>query len=500
MSVSFNPTAVGGAQPERSAGLRLIESPWFAGGLILGCGVLYALISRLALDAFPFSGDEYSVFLQADIFARGHLKAPAPPHAEWLRVDHVVIDQWVRSKYPPGTAWFLSLGVRAGVPWLVTPIEAIFALALVWMTTRRALGPRPAVIALATLGLAPLYMLQAASFYSHTPATLFLAAAFAGVAAWSRTQRSTWLWLTGAAIGGAFLVRPMDAVLFGAAMIALRSRRALVVTAAGALPFVFLNFAYQKAQFGSMFLDGYRVYQPTHAALYGPSAAMPQILLSYLWSPLQLWNHVDVLRSLVVDWTVWGSILVALAGAFAIGSQHPARQLRTFCVALIAVFVGLLLFTNTDADDGARPRYLSATLIPITFLCAAGFAPVSASLEARFGRWIRRALVIAALIFAPAQLASFLIGRVPQVRHREGLFTAVASAGLHDAVVIVRAQYPSRYARNGAFFEGTALFLSPPASLDVSTVTADFPKRAVWEAREGEPWTLTQLSTFSGRQ
>jgi hypothetical protein len=92
-------------------------------------GVVYALVSRLALRAFPFSGDEYSALLQAKIFARGVLRVPAPAHADFLQVDHVVMDAWVRSKYPPGTSVLLALGVRAGAAWLVTPLEAVIALA-----------------------------------------------------------------------------------------------------------------------------------------------------------------------------------------------------------------------------------------------------------------------------------------------------------------------------------------------------------------------------------
>src|SRR5882724_3933143 len=90
--------------------------------LIATFGVMYALIARFALDSFPYSGDEYSLALQGELFARGMLKAPSPAHIEWLRVDHVVIDAWIRSKYPPGGPALLALGARQGVAWLVTPI------------------------------------------------------------------------------------------------------------------------------------------------------------------------------------------------------------------------------------------------------------------------------------------------------------------------------------------------------------------------------------------
>src|SRR5258708_1050002 len=137
--------------------------------------MMYAVVARVALDAFPFSGDECSTLLQSELFARGLFKAPAPAHIELLRIDHVVIDSWVRSKYPPGAAALLAIGARHGVAWLVTPIEAVVALVLVWHTTRRLLGPRPALVALVTLGIAPLFAFNAASFYAHTPPMMILA-------------------------------------------------------------------------------------------------------------------------------------------------------------------------------------------------------------------------------------------------------------------------------------------------------------------------------------
>ena len=471
----------------------IADSPLLALAILIACGAMYALVARFALDAFPYSGDEYSLFLQADLFAHGLLKAPVPAHAAWLRVDHVILDQWVHSKYPPGAAALLSLGIRAGVPWIVTPIEGVVALAVVWITIRRLLGPGPALVGLAALGLAPLYAYQAASFYSHSAATMFLAFGFASVAAWSRSQRSVWLMLCGLSIGGAYLTRPIDALLFGVAMVALRSSRALVIAAASAAPFVALNFVYQKAQFGSPFLDGYHVYQPTFEALYGSSTALNPILPSHIWNPVQLWNHLDVYRAFILDWTVPGTALLAIFGAFAIGTDHPARQLRTFSVALIGSYVVALLPTIADVDDGARPRYLSITLVPVAFLAAAGFAPACAALAARFGSGVRTAVVALALLFAPAQLAAFLVGHLPLVWKREGLARSVEQAGLQNAVVVVRAEHPSRYARNGGLFDRSVLYLSAPAATSGDEIAEAFPGRAVWEAREGETWSLTRL-------
>ena len=471
---------------------RVWDGAAFALALVAVFGVLYAAVARYALDAFPYSGDEYSLALQGELFARGLVKAAAPEHLDWLRVDHVVIDAWVRSKYPPGAPALLALGVRAGAAWLVTPLEGVAALVVVWHTTRRLLGARPALVALIALGLAPLFAFNAASFYAHTATTLFLAIAFAAVAAWTRTSRDGWLVLAGAAIGCAFLTRPIDAILFGLAMVSLRSWRAVIVTATCALPFVVANLVYQNAAFGSYLTDGYHAYEPTFRLLYGADTAANPIGLAHLVSPVQQWNHLDVYRALVVDWTVPGSALVAVFGAFAIGRTDPARPMRNFSLAVIAVYAVALLVMIADPDDGARPRYMSNTLIPLAVLTGAGFAPACAAMRAKFGRKVRTLVVATAILFALGQLAAFLQDRVPKVWKREGLYKVVEAAQLRDgAIVIVRAQYPSRFARNGPMFDGPVLYLSAPPTTTAAAIAAAFPDRAIWEAREGEPWTLS---------
>src|SRR6185295_17983756 len=100
----------------------------------------------------------------------------------------VVIDDFVRSKYPPGAAALLSLGVRAGVPWLVTPLEGMLALLAFWFAARVALDARRAFLA-----AMPLFAYQSATFLSHAPTLLFGALAMGAVAQWARSGRDGWL-------------------------------------------------------------------------------------------------------------------------------------------------------------------------------------------------------------------------------------------------------------------------------------------------------------------
>ena len=460
----------------------------FALGLIALFGVVYALVARYALDAFPYSGDEYSLSLQAELFAKGLLKVAAPQHADWLRVDHVVIDAWVRSKYPPGGPALLSLGARCGYAWLVTPCEGVATLMLTWHSVRRVLGARPALTALVVLGAAPLFIFDSASFYTHGASLLCLAIAFAALTAWSISPRTGWLVVVGFALGATFLIRPLDAMLFGLAMVAFGSWRALIVPAISALPFIAVNFWYQDQVFGSPFTDGYAAYGPTFTALYGATAAAFPLSWRHVFEPTQWWFHLDLFGQMCLQWTIPGTVIAALFGAVAIDSSDAAARMRRFSIALVAVFCVTLLALLTELDDGPHPRYLSVTLIPLALLAANGLGPLCDAIRERFGAIVERAFVVLAILFGLAQFGQYLENRIPKQWTREGLYQLTADLP-RDAIVIVRAQYPSRYARNGPFFAGvTYLSVAPETSVD--EVAAAYVGRPIYVAHEGVPWTI----------
>ncbi len=459
--------------------------------LVAFFGVLYAVGSGLALRGFPYSGDEYSYLLQAELFARGMLKAPAPPNADLLWIDHVVLDGFVRSKYPPGTSALLALGVRAGVPWLVTPIEGVFALVLAWWSSRALLGPRAAMVTLLVLGASPLFAIEAATFFSHTATTMWLSGAFAAVTAWTLSKRTAWLPLAGALIGCAFLTRPVDAVLFGAALLALRSPRAIVLVGAGALPFVGLHFAYQAAVFGSPWTDGYTAYEPTFRAIYGAETAEPPMSLWYLVSPLHQWFHLDICTAFVSPWTMPGAVLVAVFGATAIPKGDRARPMRDVAVAIVAVFlVALGPTVASGGDDGPRPRYLTTALLSVALLAGAGWPAAREAMAGKLGLRAARIVGGIGVVMGFVLVGALVIDRTMAVMVRDGLYEAVRTKGVTEGVVVVRARWPSRYARNGPFFDRPVLYLAAPADMSIDAIADRYPSRAIYEATEGSAWKV----------
>jgi hypothetical protein len=452
-------------------------------------GTAYALLARLALHAFPLTGDEYSYLLQGELFAHGQLHSPAPLHAELLRVDHVLMEGTVRSKYPPGTSALLAVGVRFGVPWLVAPVEGAVTLLAMAAAVRRVLGERHVLMAVGLMGAAPLFAFQAASYFSHTATTLWLTIAFALVAVWSEDGRQWLLVVAGAALGCAFLTRPLDAALFAAALCAFGSIRVLALTAVGAAPFVALLLAYQAAQFGSPFTTGYAAYEPTFHALY--PGEPPAISLSNLFDLGQLWSRLDIVRSFIVEWTVPGTPLLALLGWAAIRDQAP--RMRRFAAALVALVLAALLATAAGVDAGARARYLSTTLIALVWLGAPGWSAAAELLATRLGRGPRQVLAVAVWILPAVQLYAFLDRRSPALELASGLPDMLTAEGIQEGVVVVRARWPTQYARNGPFFDRPVLYLSAPATMGIEDVAAAFPGHPLYEAHEGRTWTVARV-------
>jgi 4-amino-4-deoxy-L-arabinose transferase-like glycosyltransferase len=343
------------------------------------------------------------------------------------------------------------------------------------------------------LGASPLFAVEATTFFAHSATTMWLAASFAAVTAWSLSKKSLWLPLAGAALGCAFLTRPVDAVLFGLALVALRSWRVLVLVALGALPFVAAHFAYQAAVFGSPFTDGYAAYEPTFRAIYGAETAEPPLSLLRIVNPLQQWFHFEICASFVSPWTMPGAVLLAVFGAFAIKKDDRARPMRDVAVAIAVVaLVALVPTISSSGDDGPRPRYLTTTLLAVALLAGAGWPAARDAMKERLGERATRVVGAVGVVLGFVLVGSLVIERGLQVRLRNGLYEAVHAQGIEDGVVVIRAQWPTRFARNGPFFDRPVLYLSAPASMTVDAIAEKYPSRPVYEASEGTPWKIVR--------
>jgi hypothetical protein len=88
---------------------------------------------------------------------------------------------------------------------------------------------------------------------------------------------------------------------------------------------------------------------------------------------------------------------------------------------------------------------------------------------------------------------AFLSSHVKAVHTRKGLYDAVAAHDLPTrSVVIINSRFPTRYARNGAFFDGDVLYLAVRGGT-LNDVRTQFPNRQIWIAQESAGWRMTRV-------
>jgi hypothetical protein len=457
--------------------------PLLAAAIIAAFLVLSLAVARFGLQTFAVSGDEHSYRLQAEIFARGKLAMPPPPHPRIFEVDHVLLEPQLRSKYPPGWPALLAIGTWFGKPWVVNPLLTALTLAALFGAARRLYGDSAALVATALLAFSPFLIFQAASYHSHPSLLFALAVGFYCLVRGLPRGRLGWAVGLGLATGLAFLIRPMDGLLFGAALlIYLRTSPAFVLTAGAAgTGMAALLPLYQKAQFGSAWTSGYTAYDPMLRSLYG-DWAVHAFGLDFLVNPVAQWGHLHWFLDLSL-WLVPGTLLLALVGLARRWGQLRVTPVHRFLLVALGLEIFLVLCMSGDQGDSYGPRYLLPTLVPIALGAAAGMVRLRPWLVERgitVSPRMARGLLAAALAIGLVRAGAFLQHDYPGIQVRSGLYRAVAEAGLDHAVVIVKAPYPTRFTRNPVTFDGPVLYVANRGGLDDQAIARLFPDRRAY--------------------
>jgi hypothetical protein len=363
-----------------------------------------AAASYAVLERVPHIDDGVSNLFQARYFAAGRLFNTAPPDAAAFRMDLTVVDghKWYGYAFP-GWPAVLSIGVLAGVPWLVNPVLGGFTILIGHAWARRRWNRATANLAVLALAGSSWLIFMSAEFMGH-PLTALLTMlvllavdrAIARGAGWVG-----WAAAAGIATGVLMLTRAFDGVLIAAAvpLIVLIDRRVrqgwlpTLVTGLFAAAVAALIFPYNQAVTG-------RANYPPHEAWadgrygpgvdvlgFGPNVGIPR------WpnlDPLPGHGPADVVLNLNknlfmanVDLFGWAmGSLVCVWLALGLGGWQPRDRAM---LGLIAAFiVGYSAFWFSGGPD-LGPRYWYPLIIPFAVLTARGAQMLAAVLAVRGG-------------------------------------------------------------------------------------------------------------------
>lgn len=428
-----------GVSPRARAGVLLLAAAATLASAALSWGVF---------GAVPHVSDEVSYLFQARILASGRLWLDPPPVPDAFRAQNVVLTgtRWC-SLYPPGWPLLLSAGAAAAVPWLVAPLLTGLAVLGAARLGRLLYGEREALLGALLLAASPFTLLTGAGFMAHPAGLAAGLFSLALLVEAERTGRAGKMAAAGLLAGLSAVVRPYTAatlLLPAFAWIGARSlragtppRRFLPAVAAGLLPLGAL-LAVQGATFGSPFLSGYRVYDPTIGLFtflgkrYEPWALLREHLPAYL-SDLSgaLWDLPGP--------PFWWLLALLLA---------PAAGDGLLLASAAGLVLGQSLFWNYDVSHGG-PRYAFEAVGALSLLSARAFLLLlerAGRLTARLGlfatpssRRLGASAAIAAVLLPPLLLRLPLLARSHALSYHAVLdepLLGASGAGVPERAVV----------------------------------------------------------------
>jgi hypothetical protein len=445
--------------------------------IVLTALVLPILVAFFILDRFPNSGDEYAYLFQAEQFARGHLWARPPPLGDTFVAFRtwVIGDKWL-SQYPPGWPLMLALAMVAGIPdwsvnaWLGAAGVAALA-APCWGFRDRALAA--AVFALYVLS--PFYMLNSASFYSHTWAALLVLLVCITCLWYQREARVIALVACGALLGLLGFSRYFSLVLLLPALVwwlfVENKRHRLhifsVMASCGA-PILAALLVYQYWVTGDPLRSTYSLITTNEVDL---SLKLENLmngawLSTYRFAELSLWTCPLLLPTYVL----------------CLVSKLRSRSLAFYDLVFPSFVLGYVFFADLGGNRyGPRYYFDAFPLMLVTIVSSIGGAAAKER-SASVRRVVVGALLVSG-VYVVCALPLACNAFRHQVNQREEPYRLAAGLGLDDAIVIIQASsgpgiLAEDLARNDTGLQGRVLYARPGSS--VAELHRWSPARSVW--------------------
>lgn len=397
-----------------------------------------AFVGYALLDHTELLDDERSYLFQADLFAHGRTHGPGLPEA--FRNQMLLVDPVQTSKYPPGNALLLALGVLLHAPHMVEPLLAGLLVLAVHAFVRDAYGERHAHLAAMLTALSPFTWAIFGTSLSFGPAAVAFALTIAGLARHEKTGSTTSSFVAGLGAGALFVIRPFDAavlaapaLLFGARRAPKRSRFALA-SVLGVAALAWLIPWHNHAITGSYTVMPYTLdhANPMHLGFTRPFAGPYEHSLA---------GSAAVEATLLLRLDGWllgfpGALLLAAVGLLRRDGLPATALLRL----LLATFLAAFVIVPAPGTWDVGPTY-GYVLLPVLVPAATRGASWAFGAATRQGpatrdvaEWALLALLAAGMLSAtPLRFARLTL----LAREIRAPWDFIASSGAGDVVVVV---------------------------------------------------------------
>jgi hypothetical protein len=452
---------------------------------VVGCSlfvvVLTGLLSYFVYQSHPHIPDETQYVFQAKYMAAGQLTVtpPAVPKAFSMYMVPYQDDRWY-SIFSPAFPAVLSVGVWAGVMWLVNPLLSGLCILLAYLFFQNVYSRPFARAGVILLACSPWFVFTGMSLMSHTFAlACSLGAALLLTVALKRRRWSFALG-TGLLIGVASLIRPLDglilAALLGAwALLSSETiRRKLLnctAMAIGTIATGSLVLPYNRAVTGSwtaMPLETYynKYFWPGVMSLgFGPNRGMGWGLDAFPGhSPLEaVINTALNIFQVNTELLGWGIGSLALAVLAIVAGKVGRKDIWAIvCIAAVTGSYSLFWY-HGGPDFGAR--YWFVCIVPMIALTVRGLEVVSE----RLGRstdeniFLTRLVIAAAAVLCGITLLSYLPWRASDkyyhyLEMQPGVESLARANSFGRSLVLVRGDehpdYQSAWIYNPLNFDG----------------------------------------------
>ncbi len=492
-------------QPADFAFGRVLRRPTVIFAALLSTYFLIAMvIASLVLQAFPNSGDEYDYVFHGMTFSAGRLWNEPPMAAEFFKVPWMIIKdgKWT-TQYEPGWPSVLALVMTAGLPaWSAGPLVGVLSLTVFIVLARHVEDDATAGIAAAACAATPFLLFNTASYFSHGLAGLFALLVVYLTVRHAETGSSKTALLAGVCLGVLGATRMYSAILIALPIVFVVCRggwksvvRRGVWFAMGGLPFVAALMVYNEAVTGHPLV-------PVKSWGFPDPALYPVVSL---WTEGGIQGGIKNTLSYVFEAGeyVWPLFSIMYGGALVYKARTGTARFYDWYPLLFVV--GFMAFA-ADAGNRYGPRYyFEAFPFAILTICSAVLALARSPRHRVAGR-LAGHLLASQILVAMATVPFIAWLQHTIITERTDLFRQVATAGLENALVVVKhatgvvsPMEPGDLLRNGLATSGDVIY-AVDRGQENKTLIDRFPDREIWTyEREDGARAGTLSKVYTGR-